>query len=73
LNWFDVNWNLCTSRLKHKVKKEADFFLAIIWFRRQPKTVGYRSNRVSSSDVEGTVRDLVVVILSIESCRSSFF
>jgi Fe(3+) dicitrate transport protein len=59
-NWFDVNWNLYALRLKHKVSEKADFSLQLFGLDASRKAVGYRSNRVSSSDVDGTVRDLII-------------
>ena len=59
-NWFDVNWNLFALRLKHKFNNNADFSLQLFGLDASRKTVGYRSNRVSSADVEGTVRDLII-------------
>lgn len=59
-NWFDVDWNLFALRLKHKVSDKADFSLQLFGLDASRKSVGYRSNRVSSVDVEGTVRDLIV-------------
>jgi Fe(3+) dicitrate transport protein len=34
--------------------------LSIIWIDASRKAIGYRSNRVSSTDPEGSVRDLIV-------------
>ncbi|WP_432670760.1 TonB-dependent receptor domain-containing protein [Flavobacterium sp. SM2513] len=59
-NWFAVNWNLYALRLKHKVSENADFSLQLFGLDASRKAVGYRSNRVSSPDFEGTVRDLVI-------------
>ena len=59
-NWFAVNWNLFALRLEHKFKNNADFSLQLFGLDASRKTVGYRSNRVSSADAEGTVRDLIV-------------
>lgn len=59
-NWFAVNWNLYALRLKHKVSENADFSLQLFGLDASRKAVGYRSNRVSSPDVAGTVRDLVI-------------
>lgn len=58
-NWFDVTWNLFALRLKHKFANNADFSLQLFGLDASRKTVGYRSNRVSSEDVDGTVRDLI--------------
>ena len=58
-NWFDVNWNLFALRLKHKFDNNADFSLQLFGLDASRKSVGYRSNRVSNPDVDGTVRDLI--------------
>ena len=50
-NWFDVNWNLYALRLKHKVSDKADFSLQLFGLDASRKSVGYRSNRVSSTQV----------------------
>ena len=59
-NWFNVNWNLYSLRFKHKLSDQADFSLQLFGLDANRKAVGYRSNRVSNPDVEGTVRDLIV-------------
>ena len=59
-NWFAVDWNLFALRLKHKFDNNADFSLQLFGLDASRKTVGYRSNRVSSTDVPDTVRDLIV-------------
>jgi Fe(3+) dicitrate transport protein len=59
-NWFAVNWNLFALRLKHKFANNADFSLQLFGLDASRKAVGYRSNRVSNPDVEGTVRDLIL-------------
>jgi Fe(3+) dicitrate transport protein len=59
-NWFAVDWNLFALKLEHKFNNDADFSLQLYGLDASRKTVGYRSNRVSSPDVEGTVRDLIV-------------
>jgi Fe(3+) dicitrate transport protein len=59
-NWFAVNWNLFALRLKHKFTDNADFSLQLFGLDASRKALGYRSNRVSSTDVEGTVRDLIL-------------
>ena len=58
-NWFAVNWNLYALRLKHKFSAHADFSLQLFGLDASRKSVGYRSNRVSSPDQVGTVRDLI--------------
>lgn len=58
-NWFAVNWNLFALRLKHKFANNADFSLQLFGLDASRKTVGYRSNRVSSEDIDETVRDLI--------------
>jgi Fe(3+) dicitrate transport protein len=50
---------LFALKLEHKFNNDADFFLTIIWLDSR-KAIGYRSNRVSSTDPEGSVRDLIV-------------
>jgi Fe(3+) dicitrate transport protein len=59
-NWFAVDWNLFALKLEHKFNTDADFSLQLFGLDASRKTVGYRSNRVSSPDIEGTVRDLIV-------------
>ena len=59
-NWFDVKWDLFALRLKHKIAKDADFSLQLFGLDASRRTVGFRSNRVSISDSEGPVRDLIV-------------
>ena len=59
-NWFDVNWNLYALRFKHHFQHDADFSLQLFGLNASRKALGYRSNRVSSSDVEGTERDLII-------------
>ena len=58
-NWFAINWNLFALKLEHKFNNDADFSLQLFGLDASRKTVGYRSNRVSSADIEGTVRDLI--------------
>ena len=59
-NWFDVNWNLFALRFKHKFTENADFSLQLFGLDASRTTVGYRANRVSTTDTPGTVRDLIV-------------
>jgi len=59
-NWFAVDWNLFALKLEHKFNNDADFSLQLFGLDASRKTVGYLSNRVSSPDAEGTVRDLIV-------------
>lgn len=59
-NWFAVDWNLFALKLEHKFNNDADFSLQLFGLDASRKTVGYRSNRVSSADPEGSVRDLIV-------------
>lgn len=59
-NWFAVNWNLFALRLNHKFDNNADFSLQLFGLDSSRKAVGYRSNRVSNPDTEGSVRDLIV-------------
>jgi Fe(3+) dicitrate transport protein len=59
-NWFAVNWNLFALRLKHQFTNNADFSLQLFGLDASRKAIGYRSNRVSNPDIEGTVRDLMV-------------
>jgi Fe(3+) dicitrate transport protein len=58
-NWFAVNWNLFALKLEHKFNNDADFSLQLFGLDASRKSIGYRSNRVSSPDTEGTVRDLI--------------
>jgi Fe(3+) dicitrate transport protein len=59
-NWFAVDWNLFALKLEHKFNNNADFSLQLFGLDASRKAVGYRSNRVSSTDPEGSVRDLIV-------------
>lgn len=59
-NWFNVDWNLFALRLKHKFDDNADFSLQLFGLDANRKTVGYRSNRVSSEDIPNTARDLIL-------------
>jgi Fe(3+) dicitrate transport protein len=59
-NWFTVNWNLFALRFKHKFDNNADFSLQLFGLDASRKAVGFRSNRVSNPDIEGTVRDLIL-------------
>jgi Fe(3+) dicitrate transport protein len=59
-NWFAVDWNLFALKLEHKFNNDADFSLQLFGLDASRKAVGYRSNRVSSTDPEGSVRDLIV-------------
>jgi Fe(3+) dicitrate transport protein len=51
-NWFAVDWNLFALKLEHKFNNDADFSLQLFGLDANRKTVGYRSNRVSSPDRE---------------------
>ncbi|MDG2433203.1 TonB-dependent receptor [Flavobacterium sp.] len=59
-NWFAVDWNLIALKLEHKFTNDADFSLQLFGLNASRKSVGYRSNRVSNPDTDGTVRDLIV-------------
>lgn len=59
-NWFAVDWNLFSLRLKHKFQHNADFSLQLFGLDASRKALGYRSNRVSNSDTPGTERDLIL-------------
>ena len=58
-NWFTVNWNLFALRLNHKFTERAQFSLQLFGLDASRDALGYRSNRVSNPDVDGTVRDLI--------------
>lgn len=59
-NWFDINWNLFALRVKHKFENDADFSLQLFGLNASRKALGYRSNRVSNPDNQGTERDLII-------------
>ncbi len=59
-NWFAVNWNLFALRFKHKFENNADFSLQLFGLDASRKAVGFRSNRITDPDKEGTERDLVI-------------
>ncbi|WPR73248.1 TonB-dependent receptor [Flavobacterium sp. NG2] len=58
-NWFAVDWNLFALNFKHHFDHNADFSLQLFGLDASRKALGYRSNRVSNPDTEGTVRDLI--------------
>jgi Fe(3+) dicitrate transport protein len=59
-NWFEVNWNLFALQLKHKVTENSNFSLQLFGLNAERNAVGYRDNRVSSNDVDGSGRDLIL-------------
>lgn len=59
-NWFAVNWNLFALRYKQKIGQRGNFSLQLFGLDADRKTVGFRPNRVSSDDVLGSGRDLIV-------------
>ncbi|MFP9113037.1 TonB-dependent receptor domain-containing protein [Flavobacterium sp. RHBU_3] len=59
-NWFHVNWNLFALKLKHKFTEDANFSLQLFGLDASRKALGYRATRVSTADVPGTERDLLV-------------
>nr|WP_035678138.1 TonB-dependent receptor [Flavobacterium limnosediminis] len=59
-NWFAIDWNLYSLRLKHKFKNNADFSLQLFGLDASREAIGYRSNRVSNPDTPGTERDLIL-------------
>ena len=59
-NWFEVNWNLFSANLKHKVTENSNFSLQLFGLKAERNAVGFRTNRVSSTDVSGGVRDLIL-------------
>jgi Fe(3+) dicitrate transport protein len=58
-NWFDVNWNLLSVKLKHKLGNNTDASLTLFGLKATRKAVGFRTNRVFQNDEPGTVRDLI--------------
>ncbi|WP_432222545.1 TonB-dependent receptor domain-containing protein [Flavobacterium sp. TMP13] len=58
-NWFAVDWNLFALRFKHHFEHDADFSLQLFGLDASRKTVGFRPNRVTTADTDGTVRDLI--------------
>jgi Fe(3+) dicitrate transport protein len=48
--------NLFALKLEHKFNNDADLSLQLFGLDANRKSIGYRSNRVSSPDTEGTVR-----------------
>src|SRR5690606_35995577 len=58
-NWFDVNWNLLALRLNHHFTDKSQFSLQLFGLDASRNALGFRSNRVSNPDVEGTQRDLL--------------
>ncbi|WP_420834696.1 TonB-dependent receptor domain-containing protein [Flavobacterium enshiense] len=59
-NWFAVDWNLYSLRLKHKFSHNADFSLQLFGLDASRDALGFRSNRVSDEDKQGTERDLIL-------------
>jgi Fe(3+) dicitrate transport protein len=62
---------LICLKLEHKFTNDADFSLQLFGLNANRKSVGYRSNRVSNPDTEGTV-DLIVGDFEL-GCRSAVF
>ncbi len=59
-NWFAVDWNLFALRLQHKFTTNSEFSLQLFGLDASRKTVGFRPNRVSSDDITGSGRDLIL-------------
>ncbi|MGH2666473.1 TonB-dependent receptor domain-containing protein [Flavobacterium sp.] len=59
-NWFAIDWNLFSLRLKHKFKHDAEFSLQLFGLDASRKALGFRSNRVNSVDKPNTERDLIL-------------
>ena len=59
-NWFDVNWNLFALSLQHKITDASKVSLQLFGLDASRKALGFRANRVSSSDAPNTVRDLIL-------------
>jgi Fe(3+) dicitrate transport protein len=57
-NWFDVNWNLMTLKIKHRFDQKTDFTFNLFGLYATRKTVGFRDIRVSQPDDFGA-RDLI--------------
>ncbi|WP_300485564.1 TonB-dependent receptor [Flavobacterium sp.] len=58
-NWFAVDWNLFSLKLKHAVTSKTDLSVNLFGLYAGRKALGFRSNRVFQEDHEGTVRDLI--------------
>jgi Fe(3+) dicitrate transport protein len=59
-NWFDVNWNLFSLRLKHKFDDNSDFSMQLFGLDASRKALGFRSIRASDADEQGKERDLII-------------
>lgn len=60
-NWFAVDWNLFSLRLKHKFEHDAEFSLQLFGLDASRKALGFRANKVSNTDLmPGTARDLIL-------------
>lgn len=59
-NWFAVDWNLFALRFNHKFTGKSEFSLQLFGLDASRESVGFRPNRVSMDDVEGTPRDLII-------------
>lgn len=59
-NWFKVNWNLFSAKLKHQFSKKTDFSLNLFGLSASRKALGFRNNRVSSVDDPSLPRELLV-------------
>ena len=58
-NWFDVNWNLYSLNFKHSFNESTRFTVQLFGLNATRSALGYLSNRVSSADIPGTMRDLI--------------
>lgn len=58
-NWFAVDWNLFSFKIKHQATQKTDISLNVFGLYAGRKALGFRSNRVFQEDKEGTVRDLI--------------
>lgn len=43
-NWFEVDWNLISARLEHKLTKNTDFSLNVFGLKASRKALGFRGN-----------------------------
>ena len=59
-NWFDVDWQLFSLRLDHKLNDRTNFSLNLFALDAARRAVGFRTNRVSQVDDLTAPRDLIV-------------
>lgn len=59
-NWFDLDWNVFSLMLKHRLSAKSDFSLNLFGMEASRKALGFRTNRVSQPDDLTAPRELLV-------------